>query len=104
MRLDVSVARDDALRGAGVPAKWRRRNEDVEAEVEANAAKAKLAGAAQEIAAGAEVAGQVGGAAQSLQGAGLMAAPVDATAEALPPNVRPREGQKREKPMLRSVA
>ena len=102
-RLNVDFARDDALRGSGGPARWRRANEDLEAEAKAAASKAKLAAAASEIGAGADVAGRVGQAAQSLQGAGMLPAPEGASAQVLPPNVRPPATQKK-LPMLRQAA
>ncbi len=74
-RLNVTVARDDAVRGIGIPAKWRRTEEDMLAEAEARAAEAKTAKLAQEASTVAAIAGQAGDAAQSLQGAGLLPAP-----------------------------
>lgn len=102
-RIDFMKARDDALRGSGAPAKWMVSDEEIEMTMQANAAKAKVAAAAQEIAAGAGVAGQVGQAAQSLQGAGLLPAPEPAAAAVAPANVRPPKGQ-RALPMLRQAA
>lgn len=104
-RLNVGVARDDALRGSGGPAKWRRTDEELDAEAEQMAAKEQAASVAQTIDGGALVADNVGKAAQSLQGAGLLPPPADASAQVLPPNVRPRQGKSGPSvPMLRSAA
>lgn len=104
-RLNTAMARDDALRGSGGPAKWRRSNEAVQADLEAEAQKAQVAAAAQGLAGGAEVAGMVGDAAQKLQGAGMLPAPAEASAGVAPPNVRPAADQvPQNRPMLRQVA
>lgn len=65
----------DAVRGIGGPATWRKTDEEMAAEEEAMAMKEQIAGALQEAAAGAEVAGNIGGAAQQLQGAGILKPP-----------------------------
>lgn len=65
----------DAVRGIGGPATWRKTEEEILAEEQAMATKQMIGGALQEIAAGAEVANQVGGAAQQLQGAGIIKPP-----------------------------
>lgn len=102
-RLNVSKARDDALRGTGAPARWRKTDPEIEQEEQEAAAKKRLDAAAQEIAGGAAVAGQVGAAAQSLQTAGMLPSPEQAAAQTAPANVRPPAGQKK-LPMLRQVA
>lgn len=102
-RLRIAVARDDALRGAGGPAQWRKTDDDMAAEEEAAAKAAEAAKTASTISAGAEVAGAVGDAAQSLQGAGLIPA-APATAQTAPPNVRPKRGEvPPSRPLLRSA-
>ena len=75
MRTDLGIARDDAVRGIGVPAKWRRSNEDMEAEGQAKAKAAAIAKAAQEASAVAGIAQQAGDAAQSMRMGGLLPAP-----------------------------
>lgn len=102
-RLDINRARDDALRGSGVPAVWRRTEESMEMEAEEMAKRQKLEAVAQELSTGAGVAGQIGQAAQSLQGAGMMQPPAQAQAQVLPGNVRPPASQKK-LPMLRQAA
>ncbi len=103
-RLKIADARDDALRGSGGPARWRKTNEEVGAETDEAAARAKIASAGQELATGAEVAERVGGAVQSLQGAGVLPPPEAAAARTQPGNVRPAKGQQKAPPMLRQVA
>lgn len=65
----------DAIRGIGGPATWRKTEEEMQAEAEQAQAKELIGGALQEVAAGAEVAANVGGAAQQLQGAGMLPPP-----------------------------
>jgi hypothetical protein len=74
-RLNVSLARDDAVRGIGVPAKWRRTDDELLAESDAKAKAAAMQKAAQQADAVTKIAGQAGNAAQSLQTAGLLPAP-----------------------------
>lgn len=73
-RLSVTMARDDAIRGIGVPAKWRRTDADMAAEAEAQAKEAAAQKAAQEASQVAQIAGQAGDAAQSLQASGILPA------------------------------
>lgn len=58
-RTDFKKARDDAIRGVGVPAKWRRSDEEIEAEEQQKAQEAQAMQAAQALAGGAQVAGEV---------------------------------------------
>lgn len=67
----------DAVRGIGGPATWRKTDDEMAAEEQMAQAKQQLGGALQEIAAGAEVAGAIGGATQQLQGAGVLPPPPD---------------------------
>lgn len=104
-RIDFGMARDDAIRGSGGPAKWRRSDQVLEAEAEQQAMKEKVAAAMQEVQGAAQAASDVGAAAQSLQGAGVLPQPYPATAETGKPNVRPpapKGGPA--KPMLRQAA
>ena len=71
-RLNTSIARDDAVRGIGVPAKWRRTDEDMAAEAQQRAVEAAQAKAAQQVGQAAQIANQAGEAAQSLQSAGIV--------------------------------
>lgn len=73
-RLSVTMARDDAIRGIGVPAKWRRTDADMAAEAEARAKEAAAQRAAMEASQVAQIAGQAGDAAQSLQASGIIPA------------------------------
>lgn len=73
-RLNVSLARDDAIRGIGVPAKWRRSEDEILAEAEAKAQAAATEKATLQAGAVAQIAQQAGDAAQSLQVAGLLPA------------------------------
>lgn len=74
-RLNVSLARDDAVRGIGVPSKWRRTDEEMMAETQAKAQAAAQERLVQQAAAATQIAGQAGDAAQSMQAAGLLPAP-----------------------------
>lgn len=65
----------DAIRGIGGPATWRKTDEELEMEAAEAQAKELIGGALQEVAMGAEVAANVGGAAQQLQGAGILPPP-----------------------------
>lgn len=73
-RVNTAIARDDAVRGIGIPAKWRRTDEDMAAEAEAKAQQAAADRAVQQAAAATQIAGQAGEAAQALQVAGLIPA------------------------------
>lgn len=81
-RINMAKARDDAIRGVGVPAAWRRTDEELAQEAEAQ----QKAQAMQEIAAtaqqGAEVAAQVADASQRVDQA--MLPPQPAPLKALP--------------------
>jgi hypothetical protein len=68
-------ALEDAIRGTSAPAAWRKTEEEKEADQAALDQRKMLAGAAQEIAAAAEVAGKVGEGAVKLQQAGMLPAP-----------------------------
>ena len=74
-RVNFALARDDAVRGIGIPAKWRRTEEEMAAEAEAKAKAAAEQRLVQQAAAATQIAGQAGDAAQSMQAAGLLPAP-----------------------------
>ncbi len=74
-RTDFALARDDAVRGIGLPARWRRNDDDMAAEAEAKAKEAMAAKAAQEASALAQIGQQAGDAAQSMQAARLLPVP-----------------------------
>lgn len=65
----------DGIRGIGGPSRWRKTDEELQIEAEQAQAKEIIGGALQEVAMGAEVAANVGGAAQQLQGAGMLPPP-----------------------------
>lgn len=69
----------DIIRGISGPSTWRKSDEEMAAEAEAMEAeqqmRAKMAGAAQELATAGQVAEQVGKGAQQLQVAGLLPPP-----------------------------
>ena len=65
-RTDFGKARDDAIRGTGAPAKWRKTDAQLAQEAQAAAMKQQIAGAVQEASAGAQVAGQVADASQKI--------------------------------------
>lgn len=71
-RINASAARDDAVRGIGVPAKWRRTDEELAMEAEAKAKAAMLERAAAQADMAAGVGQKVGDAAKSLQESGIM--------------------------------
>lgn len=74
-RVNMPVARDGAIRGIGVPAKWLRTDEEMDAEAQ-KAADAEMAEkVAQQAAMAAQVGQQGGDAIQSLQQAGVLAVP-----------------------------
>lgn len=74
-RINASVARDGAIRGVGVPAKWLRSEAEMADEAK-KAADAEMAEKiAQQAAAAAQVGQQGGDAIQSLQKAGVLAVP-----------------------------
>jgi hypothetical protein len=58
-RTNFSTARDEALRGAGIPADWRFTDEELDSVQKMAAIKQQIAGAMQEASQGAAVAGQV---------------------------------------------
>jgi hypothetical protein len=92
VKLDVALK--DAVRGTSAPATWRKTDEEEEAEAKEAAMRAKLAGAAKEIAAAGQVAEQVGKGAQQMQQAGMLPLPPHQAAEAgmLPtPEMAPRQ-------------
>jgi hypothetical protein len=68
----LEVGLKDAIRGTSAPATWRKTEEEEEAEAKQAEVKAKIAGAAQELAAAGQVAEQVGKGAQQLQQAGVL--------------------------------
>lgn len=72
VEMDVRAAFRDALDGAQVPAKWITPDEQAVQARDAMAQQKKMEQAAQAVAAGAGVAGQVGDAATRLQQAGLI--------------------------------
>lgn len=74
-RVNFRVARDDAARGIGIPAKWRRDDADMAAEDQAKAEAASIEKLAMQAAAAANVGQQAGDAAQSLQAAGILPQP-----------------------------
>lgn len=75
MRTDLGIARDDAVRGIGAPAKWRRNDDDMAAEAEAKAKEAAIAKAAKEASTVAQIGQQAGDAAQSMRTGGLLPVP-----------------------------
>ena len=81
-RTDFALARDDAVRGIGLPAKWRRNDRDMAAEGEAKAKEAMVAKATQEASTLAQIGQQAGDAAQSMQAARLLPAPGQGGGEA----------------------
>jgi hypothetical protein len=90
----IDIALKDAVRGTSAPATWRKTDEEEEAEAKEAAMRAKLAGAAKEIAAAGQVAEQVGKGAQQMQQAGMLPLPPHQAAEAgmLPtPEMAPRQ-------------
>lgn len=77
--IKMGIALGDAIRGTSAPSSWRKSEEEKEAERAALAdaqakmqAQAAMAGAAQELSTGAQVAQQVGDAALSLRESGLL--------------------------------
>lgn len=75
MRLNTAKARDDAVRGIGGPAAWRRLDDDMAQEAAAKAKQAMVEKAAQQAATAAGIGQQVGDAAQSLQQGGVIKPP-----------------------------
>lgn len=65
--VNFDVALRDGVRGIGVPAKWQRTEEEIEAELAEKAKEAALAKAAQEAAAMVQLGQQAGDAEQSIQ-------------------------------------
>ncbi len=74
-RLNYTIARDDAVRGIGVPARWRRTDAEMADEARQRQAEAKVQQLAAEASQVAGLATQAGDAAQSLQTAGLLPPP-----------------------------
>lgn len=78
----------DMIRGTSAPATWRKTQEEEEAEAKEAAVRAKIEGAAREIAAAGQIAEQVGKGAQQMQEAGMAPLPAHRQVEAgLPPPV-----------------
>lgn len=65
--LNVDKALKDALRGTGAPAIWRKTQDEMDQEAEQLAQQRQMQQIAQTVSQGAQVAGQVGDAAQKLQ-------------------------------------
>ena len=82
--IKIQTALDDAIRGTSAPSLWRKTKAEIEAEEKQAAMRQRIAGAMQEVNAGADVAQKVGDAAQSLQMAGL-SQPPQSTAKVQPP-------------------
>jgi hypothetical protein len=90
----IDIALKDAVRGTSAPSTWRKTEEEEEAEAREAAVRAKIAGAAQELATAGQVAEQVGKGAQQLQQAGALPLPPHQAAEAgmlPPPTLAPRQ-------------
>lgn len=80
-RVNWRIARDDAARGIGIPAKWRKQDDEMAAEEDAKAKAEMLEKAVMQAGAVAQVGQQAGDAAQSMQTAGMIGGPGGEPAE-----------------------
>ena len=95
----------DAVRGAGGPADWRKTSEEIQAELEAMVQKDSLEKAVMQAGAVAQVGQQVGDAAQSLQAGGVIP-PAEGQGQPQPQPGQPKPGMapaRSVRPQLTSV-
>lgn len=88
--IQVKTALKDAIRGVGAPATWRTTEEEEMAQEQEAMLRQRLAGAANELSAITNLAGQAGQSIQQLQGAGVVKSPPAQDGEVIPPSARQR--------------